>query len=283
MSIRHLVLAELNSNNMDRSATSREARRHWIAAVVLALATILFGAQCGNAQDNRAKKLLEEMANYLTSQNAISVTFDSDIEVVTSELEKIQFTSTGELRLVRPDKLRAHRRSGHADVDFAFDGTTFTVYDRKSNAFARLSAPGSFDQLVDRLRTDFSIEAPGADLFLSNVYDALTEDVLEAKYVGRGIVDGIECEHLAFRNLETDWQLWIESGPHPVPRKYVITSKAITGAPQYTLRIRDWRSDVPADNASFAFNPPVDAKEVDSRALLAIDEIPVGVMGAGGK
>jgi hypothetical protein len=40
---------------------------------------------------------------------------------------------------------------------------------------------------------------------------------------------------------------------------------------------------VPADNASFAFNPPVDAKEVDSRALLAIDEIPVGVMGAGGK
>ena len=157
MSIRHLVLAELNSNNMDRSATSREARRHWIAAVVLALATILFGAQCGNAQNDHAKKLLKEMADYLTSQNAISVTFDSDVEVVTSELEKIQFTSTGELRLVRPDKLRAHRRSGHADVDFAFDGTTFTVYDRKSNAFARLSAPGSFDQLVDRLRTDFSI------------------------------------------------------------------------------------------------------------------------------
>jgi hypothetical protein len=30
-----------------------------------------------------------------------------------------------------------------------------------------------------------------------------------------------------------------------VPRKYVITGKAVTGAPQYTLPIKDWRSGVP--------------------------------------
>jgi len=32
---------------------------------------------------------------------------------------------------------------------------------------------------------------------------------------------GVECEHLAFRGHVTDWQLWIETGAKPVPRKYV--------------------------------------------------------------
>jgi len=252
-------------------------------AIGLTFVFTLLASPCGHAQDDAARRLLKAMADYVTSQNSIAVKFDSDIEVITSELQKIQFTSTGQLLLKRPDRLRALRKSGAADVDFAFDGATFTAYDRRNNSFARLSAPGSLDQLIDRLRTDFLIEAPGADLFLSNAYDMLNEDVLEARYMGLGMIDGVECEHLAFRNLETDWQLWIETGTRPIPRKYVITSKTMTGAPQYTLRIKEWRSDVAADDTSFAFEPPAGAKEVDAAALLEIDEIPVGVVGAGRK
>ena len=33
--------------------------------------------------------------------------------------------------------------------------------------------------------------------------DELTEDVLIAKRIGQGVVDGVECEHLAFRNFDT--------------------------------------------------------------------------------
>jgi hypothetical protein len=249
-----------------------------MAGLVLAFMVTSLTSPCSHAQDDAARRHLKAMADYVARQNSIAVTFDSDIEVITSELQKIQFTSTGELLLNRPNKLRAHRKSGNADVDFVFDGETFTAYDRRNNSFARVSAPGSVDLLIDRLRTDFLIEAPGADLFLSNAYDVLNEDVLEAKYIGLGVIDGVECLHLAFRNLETDWQLWIEAGTLPIPRKYVITSKAMTGAPQYTLRIKDWRSDVAPDNASFAFEPPAGAKEVDARALLEIDEIPVGVV-----
>ena len=39
--------------------------------------------------------------------------------------------------------------------------------------------------------------------------------VLEAKHIGRGVVEGVECEHLAFRNLDTDWQIWVEVGDRP--------------------------------------------------------------------
>jgi hypothetical protein len=45
---------------------------------------------------------------------------------------------------------------------------------------------------------------PGADLLLSRVYDELMADVIDAKHIGQGVVDGVECEHLAFRNPDID-------------------------------------------------------------------------------
>lgn len=260
---------------------SRPAVDHWVAVITLLFAAVVLVAPCAQAQDDDAAGILKAMSDYIGSQKSISAAFDSDIEIITPEIQKIQFTSSGHLMLVRPDKLRASRTGGYADVELVFDGKTFTIYGKNLNAFAQVDAPGSTDQLIDRLRNEYSIEAPGADLLLSGMYDALMADVLDAKHIGRGVVDGVECEHLAFRNQDTDWQLWVEVGPHPIPHKYVITSKTVAAAPQYTLRIKDWKTDVPADADTFVFKPPADAKKVEFKSLSDIDELPVGVVGGG--
>ena len=100
--------------------------------------------------------------------------------------------------------------------------------------------------------------------------------------MGRGVVDGIECEHLAFRNPDTDWQLWVEIGERPIPRKYVITSKAVAQAPQYTLRIKEWRTDVKPEAGAFVFKAPDGTKQVALNAIGDIDEVPPGMTTAGG-
>jgi hypothetical protein len=107
--------------------------------------------------------------------------------------------------------------------------------------------------------------------------------VLEAKHIGRGVVEGVECEHLAFRNLDTDWQIWIEIGDRPVPRKYVITSKAVGAAPQYTLRLREWKTGVSPATDTFAFNAPEGSSGVAITLLKDIDEVPAGVVPGGVK
>ena len=109
-------------------------------------------------------------------------------------------------------------------------------------------------------------------------YAVLTEDATEGVHVGTGIVGGVECDHLAFRNPRVDWQLWVQKGEQPLPLKYVITTKWVTGAPQYTLRIRDWRTDVETKADAFAFNPPPGASKVAISALSDIDEVPHGVV-----
>jgi len=252
-----------------------------VGAAMLASITILFGPGVVQAQD--AGKILKAMSDYVGSQKTISATFDADIEVVTPEVQKIQFTNSGQVLLSRPDKLRATRTGGYSDVELIFDGKTLTVLGKNLDAFTQVDSPGSIDQLIDRLRDQFSVAMPGADLLRSNSYDELMADVIDAKHIGRGVIDGVECEHLAFRNSETDWQIWVEVGSRPIPRKYVITSKAVGAAPQYTVRIKDWKTDVPIAANAFEFTAPAGAKKVDLAALSNIDEIPHGIAAGGTK
>ena len=266
--------------SLDSQRRSSQLAAGCLLAIALALMANL---SVMPAWADDAGKILKSMSDYVSSQKAISVTFDSDIEVITPDLQKIQFASSGQLLLSRPDKLRATRTGGYADIELVFDGKTATVFGKNINAFAQLDAPGSIDQLVDRLRNQSSAELPGADLLLSNAYDVLMSDVIDAKHIGQGVIDGVECEHLAFRNADTDWQVWVEVGPRPIPRKYVITSKAVTGGPQYTLRIKGWKTDAQLSADAFVFKPPADAKKVDVKALSELDEIPAGVVPGGKK
>lgn len=245
-----------------------------ISAAAACIATLTSPAL---AEDDAAR-ILKAMTDYTSGQKSISATFDSDIEVITPDLQKLQFTSSGQIRLERPDKLRIKRTGGYTDVDLVFDGKTVSLYGNNAKAYVQADAAGTIDQLIDRLQSTAGGAMPGTDLLLSNAFDELTATVIEARHIGQGVIDGVECEHLAFRGVDTDWQIWIESGARPIPRKYVITSKTLAAAPQYSLKIKEWKTDVPAEADTYVFKPPADAKKVDldALAMMEFDEVPPG-------
>jgi hypothetical protein len=250
-----------------------EHRGRLARSLVLASALVSLGSGV-HAESADAKSMLKAMSDYVSSQQTIELTFDSDIEVVTPGLEKIQFASSGDVLLSRPDKLRAHRVGGYADVALFFDGKQVSVLGKSINGYAQFDAPGNLDHLIEALRAGHGVALPGADLLLSRPYDVFVAGVMEAKHVGRGVIDGVECEHLAFRNLETDWQLWVQVGQSPIPRKLVITSKTINNAPQYTLRVKSWKSGIRPAADAFTFVPPATAKALGADALIDLDELP---------
>jgi hypothetical protein len=124
------------------------------------------------------------------------------------------------------------------------------------------------------LRDKFHKPLPGADLLLSNVYDELMPLVEDVKDLGSGVIQGQECDHLAFRTKEVDWQIWIAQGDRPYPCRYVITSPNVAGSPQYTIDVRDWRTGGEVTSDSFAFAAPAGAKKVEHVDLPDIDELP---------
>lgn len=226
------------------------------------------------AEQNDALVILKSMSDYISSQKIIRLTFDSDIEVISPQLEKIQFTNSGEVLLSRPNNLYAHRSGGYSEVELLFNGKTASIFSKSVNGYAQVELPGTVNELIEALREGHGIALPGADLLLSQSYDVLTADVMEAKYIGHGVIDGRDCEHLAFRNFDTDWQLWVEIGTKPIPRKMVITSKTVNSAPQYTLRIKKWQTDIAAAPEKFSFKPPAGAEKLNPNALLHLDELP---------
>jgi hypothetical protein len=257
--------------------SNKKSRALLTCMFFLAAALALSGPRA-QAQENDAKSILKAMSDYVSSQKTIEVAFDSDIEVITPQMEKIQFTNSGEVLLSRPDKLRAHRVGGYSDVALYFDGKTVSVYGKHINAYAQFDGPGTVDQVFEALRMGHGVALPGADLLLSNSYDVLVADVKEAKHIGRGVINGVECEHIAFRNFDTDWQLWVDVGMKPIPRKLVITSKTLNSAPQYTLRVKSWKTGVESARDAFAFTPPAGAKKLSSDALIELDELPPSEM-----
>ena len=221
-----------------------------------------------------AKARLKEMSDYMAAQKAFSFEYDTFLEVVTKEDQKLGLASSGSMAVNRPDKIRASRTGGFADVEFVFDGKTLTMLGKNANTYAQAAAVGTIDQLVDTLRDKYHRPVPGADLLMSNIHDQLMPEVTNAKDLGSGVIDGVECDHLAFRTKDVDWQIWVAQGDRPYPCRYVITSTQVSKAPGYSIDLRDWKTDPAITPASFAFKAPASAKKLEPAELKDFDELP---------
>ncbi|MFL6739173.1 MAG: DUF2092 domain-containing protein [Sphingomicrobium sp.] len=226
-----------------------------------------------NDQDatvQNAKARLKAMSDYLAAQKAISLSYDSVFEVVTTEHQKLQLATSGTIALNRPDKIRTTRKSGFADTEMVFDGKTVSILGKGQNAYVQAEVPGTIDNLIDQLRDRFKRQIPGADLLLQDVYGQLTGDITDVKDLGSGVIGGTECDHFAFRAKETDWQIWIAQGANPYPCRYVITSKDVDQSPQFTLVVSDWKAG--GAGGDFTFTPPAGAKLLDAKDIEALKE-----------
>lgn len=244
-----------------------------IMSAALALAAA-FGIADANADETDAKKLLKAMSDYMAAQTTISFDYDTNFEVVTKDKQKLLLGSSGSITLTRPDKIRVMRHGGFANVEMIFDGKMLTLVNKETNNYSQVEAAGTVDQLTEALREKFHRPLPGADLLLSNPYEALMADVTDVKDLGSGVFGGTECDHLAFRQDQVDWQIWIAQGDSPYPCRYVVTSKEVDQAPQYSIQLSNWKagSDVMADD--FGFPNLANSAKVELTELTDIDELP---------
>ena len=109
---------------------------------------------------------------------------------------------------------------------------------------------------------------------MSNVYEQLMPDVVDAKDLGSGVIDGVECDYLAFRTEGGDWQIWIAQGDRPYPCRYVVTSKLVANGLQYSIQIRDWKTGDQVAADDFSFKNPTNAKSINLQELRDMDELP---------
>ncbi len=245
-----------------------------LSAAALTLMVGLAAPTGANAGEADAKKLLKGMSDYIASQAAIAFEFDAVLGVVTNDDQKLGLASSGSISLNRPGKIRATRAGGHADIVMLYDGETLTLSGNDANLYTQIKVSGSIDNMIDALRNDYNRPLPAADLIMTNTYEQLMDGVTDIKDLGSGVINGVECDYLAFRKEKIDLQVWIAHGENPYPCKYVVTSKDIPHSPQYSIQIRNWTTGVAVASDYFDFKNPTGATKVDIKDLKGMSPLP---------
>lgn len=171
------------------------------------------------------------------------------------------------MEVKRPDKLRAEIRAPFSERCFWYNGKSLTLLDRKHNFYGSAAMPAKLDAMLDAARDDFGIDLPLIDFALSDPYAQATAKVEQGTYFTIVPVLGVPCHHLAFKQENIDWQIWIEDGPQPLIRKFVITHKGEEGAPEFTGLITHWDFSDRIPDSAFDFYPPPGATEIQMRKI----------------
>jgi hypothetical protein len=211
-------------------------------------------------RDPDAIKALEDMSNYLRTLKAIQVHATISRDEVLDDGQNVTFSGTLDMIAERPNHLRAEVINDKQQRMYFDDGKTFSVWARRVNYYATIPAPPTLRELADKLSDQYNLELPLADLFYWGDRKT-TGDIVGAIDVGAAQVDGTTCEHYAFRQKGADWQVWIQAGDYPLPRKLVITTTTDPARPRYTSVIT-WNLAPSFDDAAFTFDPPKDAKKI---------------------
>ena len=242
-----------------------------ILSLVLLSACLLVNPGMANAAergiDKAAEERLRASMSYLAGLKTFGLKTHSTIEVVMHSGQKIQFDNSIAVTVQRPDKLLAMRRGDLVDQTFFYDGNTLTLHDAGAGYHATVKAPDTLEGMLDFARESLDIVAPAGDFIYANAFDILMEGVNSGFIVGSSFVEGVVCDHLAFSAPDTDWQIWIQQGDRPLPRRIVITSRDVMNAPQYAVHIHEWELNPDVSATDFRFEEPQGTTPIDFLVL----------------
>jgi hypothetical protein len=207
-----------------------------------------------------AQAVLDRMGTFLKAQKTFSIDSQSTRDDVAAYGYKIQDNEHATMTVQLADKLRVELSGDERDRLFVYDGANLTMYSPDDDVYTRVKVPNTIGKLVDRL-LGAGIEMPMIDMLYSIYQGSLTEAVRTGVLVGDSNIDGADCDHLAFRQANVDWQLWVEKGDKPLPRKLLITTRYEVGEPQYQATMR-WNLKPKIDAKTFVFTPPKGANEI---------------------
>lgn len=211
--------------------------------------------------DPAAVDALKKMSQYLMSLNTLQIKSDASIDMVTSDGQRIQFDGTTEYKVKRPGFVISFK-SDSKSRDFYYDGKQFTMYAPNLGYYATVAAPATNREVLDQLYDKYGIRLPLEDLFRWNdVGNDRAKNFKSAMVLGPVTFDGVKTTHYAFREPDVDWEVWIQDGGQPVPRKLSIVDRTDPAHPTFTARL-SWTANPTFSDSDFTFAPGADAKKI---------------------
>jgi len=206
---------------------------------------------------------LKALSDKLAAAKAFTYRSRSTVELPAKTGQFLTHFIESEVVLERPNKLVSKISGDVSNFEFYYDGTTITALDPKKNLYATTAAPATIDAMLPFVTEKIGIDFPSADFMYSNPYAELTKDLTHAIVVGPAKVNGVACEHFAYMGPAANFELWIEAGENPLPRRVAVTYKTVENFPRFLVEYLDWNLKPKLSASQFALKKPAGAKQIE--------------------
>jgi hypothetical protein len=223
------------------------------------LATIAFSLAASQI-DPSAMTLLARMSSTLSEAESLVVTARIEREERGSDGQMLNFYSTTQAALKRPNRLYTATAGDVQPYATWYDGAVLTVYMPLSKTYGRTLVAENNDSLLKRLSGHFEMSSPLAPFLSSNPYAQLRRQIRTAKVIQDVQAGDVLCRQIAFTGRDVDWQLWITiDDDTPLPARMAAIFKHRPGKPRVVVEFERWDLDVTLTPSTFRFDPPTGA------------------------
>jgi hypothetical protein len=199
---------------------------------------------------------LVESLEFLSKAGSFSFTAEVEYDAIQGNGERIEFGGVRKITVVRPDKLRVDivERDGTKKV-FIFDGKEIYYSDLEQNVYASVPRPGNINQAVNYFTQTLQMPLPLGQLISSGVSGMVKKEIYAGGFIEQSTINGVLCDHLAFRTKNIDFQVWIASEGDPLLMRLVIDYRSAPGEPQFRAMLKDWNFKPEVSDSLMVFKP----------------------------
>jgi hypothetical protein len=211
----------------------------------------------------KAIDLLHAMSTALTGASSMSFTAIASYESSSSVGPALVYSTTSDVLLQRPDKLRVVTLGDGPAAEYSYDGKTITAFAPAENLVAVTNAPPTIDLMLKAAFEKAAIYFPFADVVGADPFNNIAEGLTKAFYIGQSkVVGGTTTDMIAVVSDTLFMQIWI-GADDKLPRRMRAVFKGDPLLLRHDVQFLNWKLDpVVAADAFIAMNT-ANAKVID--------------------
>ncbi|MCC6764026.1 MAG: DUF2092 domain-containing protein [Deltaproteobacteria bacterium] len=160
--------------------------------------------------ESKAIGVLKAMSARLASAHTLAFTAVATYESPSRFGPEIAYTTTSDVALQRPNKLRVVTPGDGPAQQFFYDGKTVTAYAPGEDLVATAAATGTIDDVLQQAYHQADIYFPFTDVVVADPYEDIAKGLKVAFYVGQSqVVDGTTTDMVVIANERVFAQIWV--------------------------------------------------------------------------
>lgn len=165
----------------------------------------------------------------------------------------------------RPDRFSVDTSGDDGAMKMLYDGADLVIFSPEHKQYVKIPVTGSIDKALDAATERFHTDFPLADLLGADPEKSVLSGVTAGGQVGVATIGGVQCRHFFLDQGadDLDVELWLEDNDKALPRRIVVTYRALPGRPNFIADLSNWNLSAQPSDDSFKFTPPAGVSQVD--------------------